>query len=75
MKIIRTRMDGTKRIYYLAENGQKLTDIRFIQYADDTGIYTVNKKEGEYYTFIPPNNSYMSLSKIIEKGYVVLLID
>lgn len=75
MKIIKTRIDGLKRIYYLQENGQKLNDIRFIQYADDTGIYTVNKKDGDYFTFLPPNNSYMSLSKIIEKGCVVLLID
>jgi hypothetical protein len=75
VKIIKTRIDGLRRIYYLQENGQKLNDIRFIQYADDTGIYTVNKKNGDYFTFLPPNNSYMSLAKIIEKGYVVLLID
>lgn len=65
-------------VYFLAENGKIVTDIRFIEYIAFEGLYTVTKKEDGYYTFLPKadgTKAYLPLSSILQQGYSVSLIN
>ena len=78
MDIIKTRKTSKGTTYFLASNGKVITDISFIEYAQFEGLYTVTKKDGKFYTFLPTadgNKTYNELSAIIELGNVVYLIN
>lgn len=75
--IIKTRKTDKGTAYFLSLNGKVITDVSFIEYAAFEGLYTVTKKDGKLYTFLPTvdgNKTYQELSSIIEKGNVVYFV-
>lgn len=78
MDIIKTRNTNKGVVYFQSSNGKVITDISFIEYAQFEGLYTVTKKDGKFYTFLPTadgNKTYNELSAIIELGNVVYLVN
>lgn len=78
MNTIKTRMTDKGVVYFQSSNGKILTDIKFIEYEKFEGLYTVNKVNGEFYTYLPKpdgDKTYLRLSKIIELGNVVYFVN
>lgn len=77
MNTLKTRKTAKGNVYFLAENGKIVNSISFVEYAAFEGLYTVNKVEGDYYTFLPTtdgNKTYTKLADILDKGYIVYLV-